>query len=105
MHGVVQAVHVSPTHTMGKIPVPEIRLLAGLGVEGDAHAGALVKHRSRVRVDPTATNLRQVHLLHAELHDELKREGFSVSAGLMGVRTSPPATCRYLSSPAAHSCI
>lgn len=84
MHGVVQAVHLSPTHTMGKCPAPEIRLLTGAGVEGDAHAGSLVKHRSRVRVDPTAPNLRQVHLLHTELHDALKREGFEVKPGVMG---------------------
>jgi MOSC domain-containing protein YiiM len=59
-------------------------LLEGLGVEGDAHAGVTVKHRSRVRRDPTAPNLRQVHLVHGELHDELRAAGFDVGPGDMG---------------------
>ncbi len=63
---------------------PSIRLLAGLGVEGDAHLGATVQHRSRVADDPSQPNLRQVHLIHSELHDELNASGFSVSAGQMG---------------------
>jgi MOSC domain-containing protein YiiM len=58
--------------------------LPGLGVDGDAHQGATVKHRSRVARDPTQPNLRQVHLIHAELHEELRAAGFSVSAGQMG---------------------
>jgi hypothetical protein len=58
--------------------------LAGLGVEGGAHMGRTVKHRSRVAADPTQPNLRQVHLIHAELHDELRAAGFSVTAGDMG---------------------
>jgi MOSC domain-containing protein YiiM len=61
-----------------------IRLLAGLGVEGDAHLGATVKHRSRVARDPSRPNLRQVHLIHAELHAELLAAGFAVSPGDMG---------------------
>jgi MOSC domain-containing protein YiiM len=61
-----------------------IRLLAGLGVDGDAHMGRTVKHRSRVARDPTQPNLRQVHLIHAELFDELRGKGFAVSPGLMG---------------------
>jgi MOSC domain-containing protein YiiM len=63
---------------------PSIRLLAGLGVEGDAHMGVTVKHRSRVARDPSQPNLRQVHLIHAELHDELRANGFTVKAGEMG---------------------
>ena len=58
--------------------------IAIAGVEGDAHMGKTVKHRSRVAVDPTQPNLRQVHLIHAELHDELRAAGFVVSAGQMG---------------------
>jgi MOSC domain-containing protein YiiM len=69
---------------MAKPAQPSIRLLAGLGVEGDAHAGATVKHRSRVARDPQTPNLRQVHLIHAELHDELRAGGFDVGAGQMG---------------------
>lgn len=61
-----------------------IRLLTGLGVEGDAHMGRTVKHRSRVARDPSQPNLRQVHLVHAELHDELAAAGFAVAAGQMG---------------------
>ena len=84
MAGVVVAVSRSPAHTMGKPNQEAIRLLAGLGVEGDAHQGATVKHRSRVARDPGRPNLRQVHLIHAELHDELRAEGFEVAAGEMG---------------------
>jgi MOSC domain-containing protein YiiM len=61
-----------------------IRLVEGLGIEGDAHAGTTVKHRSRVTRDPTQPNLRQVHLIQAELFDELAAAGFNVSAGDMG---------------------
>lgn len=80
----VLAVSRSPTHSFSKPNVESIRLIAGLGIEGDAHAGETVKHRSRVAVDPTQPNLRQVHLIHAELFDELAAKGFSVSAGEMG---------------------
>jgi MOSC domain-containing protein YiiM len=82
--GVVEAVSVSPGHTMAKPSQASIRLVEGLGVEGDAHAGVTVKHRSRVARDPSQPNLRQVHLIHAELHDELRQRGFEVSAGQMG---------------------
>jgi MOSC domain-containing protein YiiM len=81
---VVVAVCVSPTHSFGKRVVESVRLLAGLGVKGDAHAGETVKHRSRVAADPTQPNLRQVHLIHAELHDELRVAGFDVTPGQMG---------------------
>jgi MOSC domain-containing protein YiiM len=80
----VVAVSNSPGHTFSKANQLSIRLLAGLGVDGDAHLGATVKHRSRVARDPSQPNLRQVHLLHAELHDELRAAGFHVSAGEMG---------------------
>ena len=69
--GIVLAVHRSPTHSFSKKPALSIRLIAGLGVEGDAHAGETVRHRSRVARNPTQPNLRQVHLIHSELHDEL----------------------------------
>jgi MOSC domain-containing protein YiiM len=80
----VIAVARSPKHTMSKPTRPSIRLLAGLGVEGDAHLGATVKHRSRVRRDPSQPNLRQVHLLHAELLDELRAAGFVLEPGQIG---------------------
>ena len=82
--GRVTAVSRSATHTMAKMKVPAIRLLEGLGVEGDAHAGTTVKHRSRVRQDPSQPNLRQVHLIHAELHEELRGKGFDLVPGQMG---------------------
>jgi MOSC domain-containing protein YiiM len=84
MTGSVVAVSSSATHTLVKINRPEIRLIAGLGVEGDAHAGSTVKHRSRVARNPHQPNLRQVHLIHVELHEELRHTGFTVAAGQMG---------------------
>ena len=84
LHGVVAAVFRSATHSMRKASHPSIRLLAGVGVEGDAHAGATVQHRSRVAKDPSQPNLRQVHLIHAELHDELAARELAVLPGEMG---------------------
>ncbi|MBC7807334.1 MAG: MOSC domain-containing protein, partial [Akkermansiaceae bacterium] len=84
MKGTVVAVSRSAEHSFHKVNQPGIRLLAGLGVEGDAHSGETVKHRSRVAADPCQANLRQVHLMHAELFDELCANGFVVSAGEMG---------------------
>jgi MOSC domain-containing protein YiiM len=69
---------------MSKPNQKQIHLLAGLGVAGDAHQGETVKHRSRVKRDPTQPNLRQVHLIHAELHDELRNAGFALAPGQMG---------------------
>ena len=80
----VLAVCKSPGHTMSKPRTDSVRLIEGLGIEGDAHAGATVKHRSRAAKDPTLPNLRQVHLIHTELFDELKAKGFSVDPGQMG---------------------
>jgi len=84
MDGMVSAVSLSAGHTFSKPNQPGICLLAGLGVAGDAHMGELVKHRSRVKQNPNQPNLRQVHLIHSELHDELTAQGFNVSAGQMG---------------------
>jgi MOSC domain-containing protein YiiM len=84
MTGIVTAVCRSATHSFTKPNAGSIRLVAGLGVEGDAHQGVTVKHRSRVARDPTVPNLRQVHLMHAELFQELRQTGFAVSAGQMG---------------------
>lgn len=84
MTGTVIAVSLSPAHTMLKENRSNIRLLEGLGIEGDAHMGATVKHRSRVARDPSQANLRQVHLIHAELLDELEANGFSIEPGHMG---------------------
>lgn len=80
----VVAVCSSPRHSLKKISVEKVRLVAGLGVDGDAHAGATVRHRSRVARDPSQPNLRQVHLLHAELLDELAQAGFPVGPGVLG---------------------
>ena len=84
MEGKVEAVHSSTSHSLTKQQQACIRLLAGLGVAGDAHMGVTVKHRSRVARDPNQPNLRQVHLIHAELHDELRAGGFAVQPGEMG---------------------
>ncbi len=84
LKSVVTAVSRSATHTMTKPSEKGILLVAGLGVEGDAHHGATVKHRSRVARDPNQPNLRQVHLMQSELHDELQGGGFDVTAGQMG---------------------
>lgn len=84
MDGAVAEVSRSATHTFSKPNQEGIRLLTGLGVEGDTHMGETVKHRSRVARDPTQPNLRQVHLIHSELHDELRAAGFDVAAGEMG---------------------
>jgi len=82
--GIVVAVSRSAVHALAKHSEPEIRLLAGLGVQGDAHMGETVQHRSRVARDPTQPNLRQVYLIHAELFEELRAGGFDVSAGQIG---------------------
>ena len=80
----VLAVHRSSSHSFSKFAEESITLLPGLGVQGDAHSGATVKHRSRVAQDASQPNLRQVHLLHAELFDELIAAGFAVWAGELG---------------------
>lgn len=80
----VVAVSRSTGHTFSKPIEDSITLLTGLGAEGDAHCGETVKHRSRVRRDPTQPNLRQVHLVHHELLDELRANGFDVSPGVIG---------------------
>ena len=80
----VVAVSTSAMHTMAKRTQDTIRLVAGLGVDGDAHHGATVRHRSRVATDPTQPNLRQVHLIHTELHAELRSLGYWIAPGQMG---------------------
>lgn len=78
------AVSLDGRHRFSKVPAEQITLVAGIGVEGDAHAGATVKHRSRARWNKTLPNLRQVHLMHAELFDELAEQGFEVAPGQLG---------------------
>jgi MOSC domain-containing protein YiiM len=80
----VRAVHSSPTHDFSKEPMPSITLIEGIGVSGDAHAGTTIQHRSRVARDPSTPNLRQVHLIHGELFDHLRDEGFTVEPGSLG---------------------
>jgi MOSC domain-containing protein YiiM len=84
MNATVVAVHRSSSHSFSKFEEESITLREGLGVEGDAHAGATVKHRSRVARDPSQPNLRQVHLLHAELFDQLVEQGHAVFPGDLG---------------------
>jgi MOSC domain-containing protein YiiM len=82
--GSITAVSLRAGHHFSKTPSLGIRLLKGLGVAGDAHMGETVKHRSRVRRDPAQPNLRQVHLIHAELFCELRAKGFAVEPGELG---------------------
>jgi len=84
MTATVLAVHRSTTHSFSKYSEEGIALVEGLGVEGDAHAGATVQHRSRVKRDPAAPNLRQVHLLQSELFDALVEQGHAVFPGDLG---------------------
>lgn len=84
MSACVVGVSRDSDHRFSKPAASAIRLIAGLGVEGDAHAGSTVQHLSRIKRDPTVPNLRQVHLIHAELHDELAAKGFAVGPGDMG---------------------
>ena len=84
MGGTVSAVSSNGTYSFTKPNHESITLLAGLGVEGDVHAGTTVKHRVRMRKDPSQPNLRQVHLIHAELFDEVRAAGFEVAAGQLG---------------------
>lgn len=82
--GEVVSVHLSPAHTFSKESRDLINLLEGLGVEGDAHCGVTVKHRSRVKADASQPNLRQVHLIHSELFDFLGEADFAVKSGDLG---------------------
>jgi MOSC domain-containing protein YiiM len=84
MEGLVTAVSRSAVHEFTKDNVDRIELIAGLGVRGDAHLGETVQHRVRVREDPTKPNLRQVHLIHSELFDEMSDAGFSLFPGAIG---------------------
>ncbi|MFI9174629.1 MOSC domain-containing protein [Streptomyces lincolnensis] len=84
MSGTVSAVSSSGTYSFTKPNRESIRLLAGLGVEGDVHAGVTVKHRFRMKRDASQPNLRQVHLIHEELFEEVRGAGFEVAAGELG---------------------
>jgi MOSC domain-containing protein YiiM len=84
MAGIVAAVSRSATHSMSKGNQSVVQLIEGLGIEEDTHAGVTVQHRSRVARNPNQPNLRQVHLIHAELFDELRDAGFDMVAGQMG---------------------
>ncbi|MDQ0931737.1 MOSC domain-containing protein [Streptomyces turgidiscabies] len=84
MSGTVVAVSSNGGYSFSKPNRDSVRLLAGLGVEGDVHAGTTVKHRSRMAKDPTQPNLRQVHLVHEELLAEVGEQGFEVAPGELG---------------------
>jgi MOSC domain-containing protein YiiM len=80
----VIAVARSVGHHFSKLLVPEIEIVAGHGVAGDAHGGPTVRHRSRVKVDPSQPNLRQVHLIHCELFEDVGARGFAVGPADLG---------------------
>lgn len=91
MNAQIHALSLNPEHGFHKYPVSSLKLIKNVGVQGDAHAGVTVKHRSRVKQDPTQPNLRQVHLIHLELLDELRDKGFQVQPGELGENIT---TCR-----------
>ncbi|GKQ41624.1 MOSC domain-containing protein [Streptomyces sp. A012304] len=84
MGGTIAAVSSNGTYSFTKPTRDSVTLIKGLGVEGDVHAGTTVKHRSRVKRDPSQPNLRQVHLIHEELFAEVREAGFEVAAGQLG---------------------
>lgn len=84
MNGTVAGLHRSPTRSFSKGATDEATLLAGLGLEGDVHSGATTRHEYRMRRAPDEPNLRQVHLVSSELHDELNDAGFDVALGAFG---------------------
>ena len=84
LRGEVASVSCNDAYSFSKPVRDEIVLIPGLGIEGDVHAGVTVRHRHRVRIDPTQPNLRQVHLIPAELHDEVRPAGYDVPAGGLG---------------------
>ena len=84
MEPTVISVNVSPAHSFSKTPTDSVVLEEGVGVRGDAHAGTTVKHRSRVARDPDQPNLRQIHLIHQELFDQLAAAGHAVAPGQLG---------------------
>ena len=83
-NGWVFAICSSPKHGFSKQPQRSIRLLAGRGVEGDAHCGETVQHLYLKRRNPLAPNRMQVHLLQSELFDELAFVGYALTAGQLG---------------------
>ena len=84
MTGRVVAVARDAEHRFAKSVEVAITLMPGLGVAGDSHSGATVQHRSRLARTPGAANLRQVHVIHAELLEELAEAGFDVGPGQLG---------------------
>lgn len=80
----VVALSKDDQHRFSKVPADQLTFRAGYGIEGDTHAGAMVQHRSRVKVDPDQPNLRQVHLIATETLDELRAKGFDVQAATLG---------------------
>jgi MOSC domain-containing protein YiiM len=84
VQGCISAVSASKRHSFSKQPQEAIRLIAGFGVEGDAHAGSTTQHQWLVRTDPLRPNLTQVHLMHTELYPELATRGFAIAPGELG---------------------
>jgi hypothetical protein len=84
VEGYVHSVSASPRHGFSKLVRESITLIKGHGVDGDAHAGAFVKHRYLARWRPRMANERQVHLINQALFEELFSEGFNVQPGNLG---------------------
>jgi hypothetical protein len=96
---IVVGLHVTSEHSFSRAALDAVRMTAGVGVVGDAHAGATVQHRSRVAADPTQPNLRQVHLIH-----ELDKEGFDIGPGSLGETLRPATSIRERSARTCPRC-
>jgi MOSC domain-containing protein YiiM len=80
----VSGVYVNDKHTFSKSSKAAIRLIKDFGVEGDCHAGPVDQHLFHLRRFGQHPNLRQVHLIHTELFDELALKGHAVRPGDLG---------------------
>jgi hypothetical protein len=91
LEGKITAVAADLGNHFSKPVQDRIVLLEGHGVQGDAHAGPFVRHRYLARGRPRLPNLRQVHLIPAELFAFLAEAGFEVAAGDMGENITAPS--------------
>ena len=80
----VVGLSIDDGHHFSKRAVERVTMVAGVGIEGDVHAGPLVQHRSRVRVDPNQPNLRQVHLIDDAVFAVAASAGFEIDHGDLG---------------------
>ncbi|SRR6266446_5986019 len=84
MSGRVIAVCCNPEPDLPKPVVDAVHLIENWGVEGDYHAGSLVRHRYLAKKDPTRPNMRQVLLMDAAVFAELAQNDIHIGPGMMG---------------------